>query len=225
MVRSSAVVPLVIAAWLGLSAESAAQTTATYHLHREASSTTDTFQLRTTGPDAAILAVTTTELQLQPAGEYVIKTFDTQAGVPGLGGLIPASSTVSADVWMRKTALLGDMVPLVKIFLNSASGTPLCTATGATTLTTSIVKYAVSCTTSTRGDALDRWPGTGGRRQRQPWRACPHAGAVGASRQSGRDCRRTAVRPSFVTDQRTPARRDRDAVRRHGSHWSVACRC
>src|SRR5215831_2759897 len=55
---------------------------ATYRLHKEASTTTNLFQLKPVGPDGTALAIKTSELKSQATGEKIIKEFDTQAGVP-----------------------------------------------------------------------------------------------------------------------------------------------
>jgi YD repeat-containing protein len=122
--------------------------TATYHLHKEASTITTTFdQLKTAGPDAASVALTTT-LTGKAAGEYVVKEFETQTGVPNLSGVIPSGSTLTFSLWMRKTANTGTVFPRAKIRLNNATGTLLCTATGATALTTTVANQSISCATT-----------------------------------------------------------------------------
>jgi len=68
--------------------------------------------------------------------------------VPNRGGVIPAGSTVTFNVWMRKTANVGTMFPRVKLNLNSASGTSFCIVTGTTALTTTLTKYTLTGTTS-----------------------------------------------------------------------------
>ena len=65
--------------------------TATYHLHKEAPSTSALFQLMATGPEGTSLAVQSTNLKNQAAGEYLIKAFDTQSQVPDAADLIPAN--------------------------------------------------------------------------------------------------------------------------------------
>jgi len=45
----------------------------TYHLHQEASSTGGLFQLKTAGPDTGSVAIQSTDLKNQPAGEYLLK--------------------------------------------------------------------------------------------------------------------------------------------------------
>src|SRR6201999_4473851 len=105
-------------------------------------------QLTTAGPDGTSLAVQSTDLKNQAAGEYLIKAFDTQSGVPNAGGLIPSGSTITYTLWMKKTASFGIMFPRAKVYLNNTSGTLLCTVTGTTALTTTLTKYTLTCTTS-----------------------------------------------------------------------------
>src|SRR5207248_7841734 len=69
--------------------------TATYHLHKELSSTSGLDQLKTAGPDATTVALTSVNLKNLATGEYIIKAFDTQSGVPNVSGIIPAASTVT----------------------------------------------------------------------------------------------------------------------------------
>lgn len=129
-------------------ASSAVAQTATYRLHRESSTTTNLFQLKPVTPDAALLAIQSANLKNVAAGEYVIKQFDTQSGVPNAAGIIPAGSTISFELWLRKTASSGTMFPRAKLNLNSAAGTLLGTATSATALTSTLAKYTFTTTTS-----------------------------------------------------------------------------
>jgi YD repeat-containing protein len=132
---------LLFASWSGAQ-------TATYHLHKEASAVNTSFdKLLTGGPDVASSALTTT-LTSKAAGEYVIKEFETQTGVPNAAGVIPTGSTLSFSLWMRKTANVGTVFPRAKIRLNTASGSLFCTATGTTALTTTVTKQTISCTTT-----------------------------------------------------------------------------
>lgn len=134
---------------VGLSfAVTAAAQTATYRLHREASTTTNLFQLKTANPDAASLAITTANLKNVAAGEYVIKQFDTQSGDPNGSGTIPAGSTITFALWLRKSSNSGTIFPRAKLNLNSAAGTLLGTATGTTALTNTLTKYTFTTTTS-----------------------------------------------------------------------------
>ena len=123
--------------------------TATYRLHRETSTTANLFQLKTANPDAASLAIQTVNLKSVATGEYIIKAFDTQAGVPNASGVIPAGSTVTFTLWMVKTASAGTMFPRVKLNVNSAAGASICTVTGTTALTTTLTKYTLTGTVPT----------------------------------------------------------------------------
>ena len=79
-------------------------------------------------------------------GEYIVKAFDTQSGVPNSSGVIVASSSVTFSVWMKKTATAGTMFPRVKLNLNSAGGSSICVVTGTTALTTTLTKYTLTGT-------------------------------------------------------------------------------
>ena len=153
---------LLMLSWL-LSQPGFAQT-ATYHLHKEASTITATSDmLLTAGPDGTSLALTTT-LTSKAVGEYLIKEFETQTGVPNTAGVIPSGSTLTFNLFMRKTANTGTVFPRAKIRLNNASGTLLCTATGTTALTTTVKKQTISCTTTadtpmTAADRFYLWAG------------------------------------------------------------------
>src|ERR1043165_7847030 len=138
--------------------------TATYRLHREASSSANRFQLKTANPDASILAIETANLKNVSNGEYLIKEFDTQSGVPNVSGTITAGSAVSVDVWMRKTASAGTMFPRVKININSSTGASLGVITGSTQLSTTLTKYTLTGTVPanvsiTTGDRFYLWVG------------------------------------------------------------------
>ena len=127
---------LLILSWV-FSQPGVAQT-ATYHLHKEASTITAADdKLLTAGPDGASLAITTT-LTSKAAGEYLIKEFETQTGDPNTAGVIPSGSTLTFNLFMRKTANTGTVFPRAKIRLNNATGTLFCTATGTTALTTTV---------------------------------------------------------------------------------------
>ena len=122
--------------------------TATYHLHKEASAITAADdKLLLAGPDGTSVALTTA-LTSKAAGEYLIKEFETQTGDPNTAGVIPSGSTLSFNVFMRKTANTGTVFPRAKIRLNNATGTLFCTATGTTALSTTVAKQAISCTTT-----------------------------------------------------------------------------
>jgi hypothetical protein len=122
--------------------------TATYHLHREVSKTSGLFQLKTAGPDAGDMTISSADFRNQPPSEYLVKAFDTPAGVPNATGTIPAGSMVSLTLWMKKSANAATIYPRAKLHLNSAAGPSLCTTTGDTALTTTITAYSLNCTTN-----------------------------------------------------------------------------
>jgi YD repeat-containing protein len=125
--------------------------TATYHLHKEASTINTSFdQLKTAGPDASS-TVLTKALANQAAGDYLIKEFETQSGIPNAPGVIPGGSTMSFSLFMRKTASPSGVTvkPEAKLRLNSATGTSLCSVIGSTALTTTVKKITFTCTTPT----------------------------------------------------------------------------
>src|SRR2546423_15570933 len=78
--------------------------TATYHLHKEASTINTSFdKLLTAGPDASSVALTTS-LNGKAVGHYVIKEFETQSGVPNAAGVIPSGSDLHLSLRLRETA-------------------------------------------------------------------------------------------------------------------------
>src|SRR5262245_41690217 len=131
---------------------------ATYHLHKELSKTAGVLQLKAAAPDAGSAAINL-DLRNKPVGAYSIEDFDTAAGVPNLGGVIPSGSTVSMVLWMRKTANVGVMYPRAKLTLNSPAGATLCEATSTVPLTTTLAANALSCNTtaSVAMSATDRF--------------------------------------------------------------------
>jgi YD repeat-containing protein len=138
--------------------------TATYRLHKEAATTTGLFQLKTANPDGTSLAIQSANLKGVAAGEYLVKAFDTQSGVPNASGTIPAGSTITFSVWMRKTTTGGTLFPRAKLRLNSATGLLVGTATGATALTSTLAKYTFTTTTTanvtmTAADRFYVWVG------------------------------------------------------------------
>lgn len=138
--------------------------TATYHLHKEASSTLGLFQLKTAGPDAASFAIQSADLKNLGAGDYILKEFDTQSGVPNKAGTIPAGSTANFTLWMKKTANYGTLYPRAKLNVNSSAGSSICTATGTTALTTTLTKYTLTCSNTgavsmTASDRYYLWVG------------------------------------------------------------------
>ncbi len=138
--------------------------TAIYHLHKESSTTSGLLQLKTAGPDAPSAAFTSISLKSKQPGEFVIKEFDTQSGVPGVSGVIPSGSTISFTLYMRKTTGFGNMAPKAKVYLNNGTGPLLCTATASFALTTTVSPFTFTCTTSAdvtmaASDRLYLWTG------------------------------------------------------------------
>src|SRR5919205_3452572 len=115
--------------------------TVTYRLHKEASQSN--LQLKPAPPDAAIFAIQSLNLKNAALGEYLIQQFDSQ-NLPNASGVIPAGSTFSVDVWMRKTVTAGTMFPRVKVNLNASNGPSLGVITGTTQLSTTITKYTLT---------------------------------------------------------------------------------
>ena len=96
----------------------AAAQTATYHLHNAASTIPgSTFKQLSTSNAAPPIVALSTSLKGKAVGEYVIQEFETQSGVPNAGGVIPSGSTLSFNLWMRKTASVGTVFPRAKIRL------------------------------------------------------------------------------------------------------------
>ncbi|HEX2269348.1 MAG TPA: IPT/TIG domain-containing protein, partial [Pyrinomonadaceae bacterium] len=149
---------LVIAASIGKAQ------TATYHLHKDASTTANAFQLLTAGPNASSFAINSANLRNVAAGEYIVKGFDTQAGTPNMAGTIPANSTISFSVWMRKSSTSGVIHPRLKLFLNNSSGILLGSVTGTTALTSTLTQYTLNVNTAspvtmTASDRFYLWVG------------------------------------------------------------------
>ena len=120
--------------------------TATYHLHGENSG--GIYQLKTAGPDAPSSVLQSINLKNANNGDYVIAGFTTLSGVPNISGTIPAGSSVSVSVWLRKSSSQGAMYPRAKLYLNSASGPLVTVLTGSTPLTTTLTKYTFGMTLS-----------------------------------------------------------------------------
>ena len=140
--------PILIGVCFAVSATPAIAQTTTYHMHAEASSTSGLSQLKIGGPEPGIVAIQSADLKNHGAEDAFLKSFDTQAGVPGLGGIIPANSTLTFTVWIKKTASFGTVFPRVSAGLNWPSGTSLCSPTnGGTAISTTQASYTVSCTT------------------------------------------------------------------------------
>ncbi len=143
---------------------SATGQTATYHLHKEASATAGLFQLKTTAPDSSAATASSVDLKNRPLGEYLIKAFDTRAGVPNAAGVVPAGSAITFTLWMSKTSNAGTLYPRAKLNLNSSTGTSMCVATGTAPLTTTTTAYTLTCrlnanVAQSASDRLYLWAG------------------------------------------------------------------
>jgi hypothetical protein len=135
------------------------QVSAIYHLHKESSITPGLFKLIPDGPDAGSFAMQTSDLKGQATGEKLINAFDTQTPALAQPGYVPVGAIATFTVWMKNTGTVGTMFPRVKLNLNGPTGTNLCTATGASALTSTLSKYTVSCSTTTDiiTNATDRY--------------------------------------------------------------------
>lgn len=159
--RSRLSVTLTLFGALSLSATAFAQTV--YHLHAEASATSGAKQLQVAGPDTAYVTLQSADYKnITAPASATIASFDTQAGVPNSAGTISSGAAVSFSVWMRKTANWGTFYPQASLYLNNtpfSGGTLICSATGATALTTTFVKYTWNCTAASQLTmvASDRW--------------------------------------------------------------------
>jgi len=120
-----------------------------FYLIPDASTTPGLRQLRSWRAPFVTASYTSSDLVNQPAGDYLVQAFDTAPGVPNSSDTWQSILPASASVYMRQTAgTTGTLFPKVKLFLNGPSGTPICTATGSTALTTSQTLYNLGCTPS-----------------------------------------------------------------------------
>jgi IPT/TIG domain len=142
--------PLAVALVLPICARSQ---TATYHLHNEISPELGGafLTLKTIGPDRTSIARASANLKNQPVGQYLIESWRTVPGVPNVNGTIPAGSTFTVTLWMEKSSNFGTMFPVVEIYLLPSTGprTLICSVTGSTALSTSLVTYTFFPTTTT----------------------------------------------------------------------------
>ena len=131
----------------------------TYYLHRENSTVVSTnMQLKTAGPDASSLTLQSANLKNVAPGEYPIKSFETQANVPNVAGVIPAGSSFLLRLYMDKTADSGAMNTLVKVYKNSTAGTLMCTGSGfALTTTRGLHTFLCVVSSNVTFTATDRY--------------------------------------------------------------------
>jgi YD repeat-containing protein len=120
----------------------------TYHLRNANSSTSGLLQLNTIAANGGVVAIQSGDLKNHGAEDAMLKSFDTQGG-PG-SGIIPASSTLTFTIWMKKTATNNSAVvyPRVSAGLTWGTGVTLCGPTnGTTAISGSQFSYTVTCTT------------------------------------------------------------------------------
>lgn len=102
-----------------------------------------------TSPDSNSSVFLSQDLVNQSAGDYIIQAFGTAVGVPNSSGTWLAGSTANFTVWMQVvTGTAGSLFPEARLFLNSASGTPICSQTGSNALTANMAQYTFSCSPS-----------------------------------------------------------------------------
>jgi len=151
MTRTSSLTTLLVvvgclALWAG---DARAQSTTTYHLHRENSPVSSLSRhLKTVAPDAAALVLTTGNLKGFAASDIGLGSWDTAQGVPGLSGVIPTGSQVTVSLYMKKTSNWGTVFPYATMKVNDAFGAFFCQAVGSIALTTTLSPYTFSCTTT-----------------------------------------------------------------------------
>jgi YD repeat-containing protein len=118
-------------------------TSVTYHLDQAAGSVTGTDSLINAPPSSPSTFLQSQDLKgLTFQFDYPVGNFTTQTGI---GGIITSSSTVTFSLWMKETASVSGLYPVVD--LSTASGMDVCSATpGSSTLTTTLTRYTFSCT-------------------------------------------------------------------------------
>ena len=144
--RASVIAALLLVGWLPRSSQAQ---TVQYHLHKEAvPDRAGLIQLKTAGPDAAVFALLSPDWKNNPATIAILGQFATVAGVPGTAGTIPSGTVVSASVYMKKSTSFGTVFPYVdfKKWDGNVTTTDLCNVMGGTAITTTLVKYTVTCT-------------------------------------------------------------------------------
>lgn len=125
----------------------AAQAQTTYYLH--GGTLFSPASLSTGGPSANSKTFSSQNLSgLAAPADYLIQTFPTGSGVPGVTGYIASGSTVTYNLYMNSSASQTTLYPEAELYLDSTSGTPFCNATGTTALTTTVTEFTLSCTTT-----------------------------------------------------------------------------
>jgi IPT/TIG domain/Bacterial Ig-like domain (group 2) len=129
-----------------------------FDLTATASSTPGLMQLSSTLGAAA--SFPSPNLANQPAGDYLIQAFDTQAGIPNSTNSWPAGLNATFVVWMQQTAgTAGTLFPEVALYLNGPTGTPICSVVGSAALSATNTQFNLSCAPAATVNlaAADRW--------------------------------------------------------------------
>ena len=92
-----------------------AQTSSTYHLHKEQTISRDGLDLRPSGPDAksTILSTAISTTMIGQTYPTTVRTFQLPAGT--YYNVMPAGTTVNFSLRMRITEALGDIYPAVAV--------------------------------------------------------------------------------------------------------------
>jgi fibronectin type 3 domain-containing protein len=118
----------------------------TYHLHNEFSLiNTAARQLRQAGPDVAAATIQSPNLR-NATGINIVTNFETQSLDPNVSRTFAAGSTFSFTIYMQKSANTAAFFPYVALYKNTATaGNLVCSAAGATQITTTMTAYTLSC--------------------------------------------------------------------------------
>ncbi len=144
--KSASRVVVLASVWLVLFATLAFAQTNTYYLHSEGSGDFCCYALKTSGPDAAPIVLQSGDLK-GLTGTATLRNFQTLAGIPSLVGTIPANSTVSFTLYMRKTVATGGGTIAPQATVSLSSGATVATCTGAA-LGTTLQAVTFNCTTT-----------------------------------------------------------------------------
>jgi YD repeat-containing protein len=144
--KSASRVVVLASVCLVLFATLAFAQTNTYHLHSEDSGDFCCYALKTSGPDAAPIVLQSGDLK-GLTGTGTLRNFQTLAGIPSLVGTIPANSTVSFTLYMRKTVATGGGTIAPRATVSLSSGATVATCTGAA-LGTTLQAMTFNCTTT-----------------------------------------------------------------------------
>jgi YD repeat-containing protein len=129
-----------------------APTSATYHLHKEVNPDRNgLYALKTEGPDSSAFEFTSNDWRnISFTGTAYFAQFATVIGLPNVSGVIPAGSSFTASVWMKKSSSWGTVFPyvLLRKWDGNVTTTDACSVTGNSELTTTLTRYVLTCTTT-----------------------------------------------------------------------------